>query len=203
MYRMVFGDRTPSGCENPIPFPDPGVRCATPGFAIAPFQGANSADDVTHQVLAMPQSLAQIYLHLVFSTKERRPYLQDLSLRDESHHYLGGICNQLDCPVIRVGGASDHVHVLSRLSRTVTVAGLVRELKLASAKWFKSRTEQAGPFQWQSGYGAFSVSPGHVEALVAYIENQERHHRTESFQDEFRRLLLKYDTPWDERYVWD
>ncbi|MBI3410755.1 MAG: IS200/IS605 family transposase [Planctomycetes bacterium] len=151
----------------------------------------------------MPQSLAQIYVHIVFSTKERRPFLQDQSLREEAHKYLGAMCNNLDCPVLRVGGVADHVHVLCRLGRTITLADLVRELKRESSKWLKTKAPTLDDFHWQNGYGAFSVSPAHVEAVRQYIANQEEHHRATSFQDEFRRLLKKYGLEWDERYVWD
>ena len=151
----------------------------------------------------MPQSLAQIYLHVVYSTKDRRPFLQDPTIRDETHKYLGGVCNNLGCPVLCVGGVADHVHVLCRLGRTISVADLVRELKRESSQWLKSKSKDLADFFWQNGYGAFSVSPGHVEILRAYIANQEEHHRRESFQDEYRRLLAKYGLEWEERYVWD
>jgi REP element-mobilizing transposase RayT len=151
----------------------------------------------------MPQSLAQIYLHIVFSTKERRPFLQDAKLRDDLHHYLGGTCNNLDCPVLCVGGIDDHVHILCRLGRSLSVAELVKELKRNSSQWAKTQTTDLRDFYWQSGYGAFSISPGHVGALRGYITTQEEHHRKESFQQEFRRLLTKYGLTWDERYVWD
>ncbi len=151
----------------------------------------------------MPQSLAQIYLHIVFSTKNRVPLLEDVALRDEMHNYLGGTCNQLDCPVLRVGGIADHVHILCRLGKTMVVSHLIQELKRESSKWIKTKGPQWGDFYWQNGYGAFSVSPGHVEALRVYVANQEAHHRTATFQDEFRRLLTKYGVQWDERYVWD
>jgi REP element-mobilizing transposase RayT len=151
----------------------------------------------------MSHSLAQIYLHLVFSTKERRPYLENRSLRDELHNYLGGTCNNLGCPILCVGGVADHVHLLCRLGRMISVADLVRELKRESSKWLKTKDADLANFHWQTGYGAFSVSPGHVEVLRAYIDKQEEHHGRESFQDEFRRLLTKYGLEWDERYVWD
>jgi REP element-mobilizing transposase RayT len=151
----------------------------------------------------MSQSLAQIYLHIVFSTKERRPFLQDKAIRDELHKYLGGTCNNLDCPVLRVGGVADHVHILCRLGRSIAVAELLKELKRDSSQWVKTKSPALSDFYWQNGYGAFSVSPGHVEALREYIANQEEHHRAETFQDEFRRLLTKYGLQWDERYVWD
>ena len=151
----------------------------------------------------MPQSLAQIYLHIVFSTKERRAYLQDAAIREETHRYLGGTCNNLGCPVLRVGGVEDHVHLLCRLGRTITIADLIRELKRESSQWLKPKAPDLAGFYWQNGYGAFSVSPGHVESVREYIAKQEEHHRATTFQDEFRRLLTKYGVEWDERYVWD
>ena len=83
------------------------------------------------------------------------------------------------------------------------MSDLVKELKRDSSKWAKEQAAAMANFYWQNGYGAFSISPGHVESLRSYIANQEEHHRTESFQDEFRRLLTKYGLDWDERYVWD
>jgi REP element-mobilizing transposase RayT len=151
----------------------------------------------------MSQSLSQIHLHLIFSTKQRRPYLQRKELRDELFHYLGGVCTNLACPPTIVGGVEDHVHILCRLSRTEKVAVLIRELKRESSKWIKQKDPRLRTFQWQEGYGAFSVSPSHVRRLRAYIANQEAHHRKESFQDEFRRILQKYDVEYDERYIWD
>jgi REP element-mobilizing transposase RayT len=151
----------------------------------------------------MPQSFAQIHLHLVFSTKGRIPALQDKAFRDETHRYIGGACNRMDCPAVCVGGVADHVHILCLLSRTISVAGLVQELKKESSKWLKTKGPSLSDFHWQSGYGAFSISQSHGEALRKYIENQERHHAAESFQDEFRRLLKKHGLTWDERYVWD
>jgi len=151
----------------------------------------------------MPQSLAQIYLHVVHSTKERRRYLQDPALRDELHNYLGGICRNLGCPSLVVGGVEDHVHILCRFSRTITVASLLAELKRESSKWVKTRSRELFDFHWQDGYGAFSASPGDVEGLREYIRTQEEHHKKESFQVEFRRLLQAHGIEWDERYVWD
>ena len=151
----------------------------------------------------MSQSLALIYLHIVFSTKQRRAFLQDKALRAELHAYLGGTCRNLDSPSLIVGGVEDHVHILCRLARTRTVAELLRELKRESSKWLKEKDAGLAEFHWQDGYGAFSISPGHVEILRAYIANQEEHHKKETFQDEFRRLLAKYAVEYDERYVWD
>ena len=151
----------------------------------------------------MPQSLVQIYLHIVFSTKHREPLLADATFRERTHGYLMGTLENLGCPRLKIGGVADHVHILCRLSRTIEVADLVRDLKRDSSKWIKEQNPRLGHFHWQSGYGAFSVSPSHVDALCAYIANQEEHHRQESFQDEFRRLCHKYGVDFDERYVWD
>ena len=151
----------------------------------------------------MPQSLAQVYLHIIFSTKDRLPFLADQSIRDEMHHYLGGICNNVDCPILRVGGVADHVHLLCRFGRTLSIADLIQELKRESSRWVKTKSASLADFHWQNGYGAFSISPGHVEPVRTYIATQEDHHRTESYQDELRRLLKKYDLECDERYVWD
>jgi len=151
----------------------------------------------------MPQSLARNYLHIVFSTKNRVPYLRDSDIRHEMFAYLGGVCrNQNSAPLI-VGGMEDHVHILCHLSKSLSVETLVRELKRDSSKWLKSRGDDFRGFYWQAGYGAFSISPSHVESLEKYIAQQENHHRRTPFQEEFRRLLEKYRLEWDERYVWD
>ena len=151
----------------------------------------------------MPQSLVQIYLHIVYSTKERRDFLSSKELRKRTHSYLAGACNSLKCPAILVGGVEDHVHVLCRFGKTIEVATLIRELKRESSKWVKEQDQNLQNFHWQAGYGAFSVSPSHVAALKEYIADQENHHKKISFQDEFRRLCEKYGVEIDERYVWD
>jgi putative transposase len=105
--------------------------------------------------------------------------------------------------VLRVGGVADHIHVLCRFGRTLSIANLLQELKRESSKWIKTQSNTLADFHWQNGYGAFSISPSHVEEVRHYIATQEEHHRTVTFQEEFRRLLSKYGLEWDERYVWD
>lgn len=151
----------------------------------------------------MSQSLTQLYIHLVFSTKHRAPFLRDDELRERMHGYLVGICKGQGSPSIATGGTEDHVHLLVRLAKTLDVASLVRELKRDSSKWVKAENPQLGDFHWQEGYGAFSISPSHAEALKPYIAGQMEHHRRETFQDEFRRICAKYGVEIDERYVWD
>jgi REP element-mobilizing transposase RayT len=151
----------------------------------------------------MSQSLAQLYVHIVFSTKNRQPFFKDGAFRERTHAYLHGICENQGSPSLRIGGAEDNVHILCRLSKTLDVATLIRELKRDSSKWVKEENSGLADFHWQNGYGAFSVSPSHIDALIEYIANQEEHHRRETFQEEFRRWCMKYGVAIDERYVWD
>ena len=151
----------------------------------------------------MSQSLAQIYLHLIFSTKHRQPFLKNPEFRQRVHAYLAGICKNLDCPSLQTGGIEDHVHILCRFGNAIALKDLLRDLKRDSSKWVKTQEQRLAGFQWQLGYGVFSISPSHVEPLRQYIANQEEHHRQETFQDEFRRLCEKYGLPIDERYAWD
>ena len=151
----------------------------------------------------MSQSLVQVYLHVVFSTKDRNPFLHDATIRGNLHAYLVGVCRNLESPSLIIGGVEDHVHILCRQSKNLSVAELIRELKRESSKWMKTQTDALSFFYWQEGYGAFSVSPGHIEALKQYIANQHEHHRQVTYQDEFRRLCLKYGVELNERYAWD
>jgi putative transposase len=151
----------------------------------------------------MPQSLANVLVHIVFSTKERRAMFQNPELRDEMHRYIAGISANLECPVIIVGGATDHVHLLANQSRTIALAEWVKELKRASSLWAKKKSSQWDLFRWQAGYGAFSVSQSQKNRAQEYIRSQEDHHRRLSFQDEVRQLLAKHNVVFDERYVWD
>ncbi len=121
----------------------------------------------------------------------------------ELYSYLGGICNNLESQVIRIGGYSDHVHILCLLSKKIALCKLVEELKSHSSKWMKTRSVMLANFYWQDGYGAFSVNPYKVGNLIAYIDNQLEHHGKRTFQQEYRAFLKKYKVEFDERYVWD
>ncbi|HZT22350.1 MAG TPA: transposase [Verrucomicrobiae bacterium] len=151
----------------------------------------------------MPQSLSAVYLHLVFSTKDRRPFLRDKRVRDALHAYLGGVSKTLDCPPLIVGGVEDHVHLLCRFARTITQAEWVKELKRISNGWLKEHGRDYADFEWQGGYADFSVSQSNLKQVEQYIANQEEHHRKTTFQDELRTLLRKHEIEFDERYVWD
>ena len=151
----------------------------------------------------MPQSLSVVYLHLVFSTKDRQPFLRDPVIRAEMHKWLGSASGQLQCPSVIVGGVEDHVHILGRLARTISQADWVKELKRTSSLWIKERDPRLSEFAWQAGYGVFSVSVSNLEAVREYIARQEEHHAKRTYQDEYRKLLEKHGETWDERYVWD
>jgi REP element-mobilizing transposase RayT len=150
----------------------------------------------------MPQSLSAVYIHLVYSTKERRPFLKDETIRLSTHRYLGGISKKLGCAPIIVGGVDDHVHLLARLGRIITQAEWVKELKRVSSLWLK-KEYRIRQLEWQGGYAAFSVSQSDLEQVTKYIANQAEHHKKTSFQDELRLLLQEHDVVWDERYIWD
>lgn len=150
----------------------------------------------------MPQSLSRVIIHLIFSTKDRHPWL-DPEVRPRMHAYLATVCRDLGGETHRVGGMSDHVHIVTTLPRTISQAELVEKAKTSSSGWIKTLGSSYTQFHWQRGYGAFSVSPSQLAEVVRYVEKQEDHHRTRTFQEEFREVLRKHDLPFDERYVWD
>ena len=150
----------------------------------------------------MAQSLSNVLLHIVFSTKHRRPWI-DAAIEQELFKYLATVCKTLACPSHAIGGADDHIHIACSLSRTVTVSKLVQELKQDSSKWIKTKGERLADFSWQNGYGAFSVGQSQLDDLRGYIATQREHHRRVTYQDEFRRICEKYGVAIDERYVWD
>ncbi len=151
----------------------------------------------------MPQSLSNVLVHLVFSTKDRRPFLKDESLRAGMHRYLGATSNTLKCPPVIVGGVEDHVHILARQARTIALAEWVKELKRVTSIWIKAQDPKLRSFQWQAGYGAFSVSQSNSDQVAEYIRHQQEHHQTRDFKAEYRALLERHGIDFDERYVWD
>jgi len=150
----------------------------------------------------MPQSLAQIYIHLIFSTKGHTGWL-DQNITNELHQYIAAILNATQSPALAVGSSIDHIHILFSLTKNQPVCNIVEEIKKRSSKWLKTQNPDLADFSWQNGYGAFSVSPSQLQSVQKYILNQPVHHRRENFQDEYRRFLEKYQINFDERYVWD
>jgi REP element-mobilizing transposase RayT len=150
----------------------------------------------------MPQSLSLVVIHIIFSTKDRCGLLA-ADTRPKLHAYLATVARNAGCECYRAGGMADHVHLAIRLSRTLTVADLVENLKTASSKWLKTQSSDLAAFSWQRGYGCFSAGPADLDSLCAYIDQQEEHHRTRTFQEELRMFLKKYGVGYDEAYVWD
>jgi|SRR5579862_1268131 len=147
----------------------------------------------------MPQSLSNVALHVVFSTKHRNPYLTP-EIRAELFPYLGAVLKNFECPPIQIGGVDDHIHLLFLMARTVTIAQAVEKVKTSSSKWMKTKNPE---FAWQAGYGVFSVGREDRDGAIRYIRNQDEHHRKLSFQDEYREMLRLAAVPFDEQYVWD
>ncbi len=150
----------------------------------------------------MAQSLAKIYVHLIFSTKERERTLPD-EIRPELHAYMGGILKGLGCSAIEINTEPDHAHVLFLLSRTEALSNIVGHLKKSSNDWLREQDPQLAQFFWQAGFGAFSVSQSQIADVRVYIRNQREHHRVRSFQEEIRAFLKAYEVEYDERYLWD
>jgi REP element-mobilizing transposase RayT len=149
----------------------------------------------------MPQSLVKILVHIVFSTKNRMAIITP-EIEPGLFGYIHGIVKNHDARLITANGTADHVHLLVSLGRN-DVAELIGDIKRSSSTWIKKQDRRFSQFYWQKGYGVFSIGRSQVAAVSKYIADQKEHHKTQSFQDEFRVLLKKYDVDYDERFVWD
>ena len=150
----------------------------------------------------MAQSLSNILVHLVFSTKDRRPILLDQQ-RPDLHAYIGGALADMNSQLVEINSVRDHVHILFVQSKVHAPAKIVEQVKSGSSGWLRREFRDYRDFAWQTGYGEFSVSPIHVDSVRDYIRNQAEHHRVEDFKTEFRRFCEKNGMPLDERYAWD
>jgi putative transposase len=148
----------------------------------------------------MPQSLSAVYLHAIFSTKDRTPYLQNASFRKQVFDCLSSISNDNECPSVLVGGWNDHIHILSQSSPSITQHAWIKEMKRVSTIWIRSQGSKN--FSWQTGFCCLSVSPSNLDKVVKYIANQEEHHGKVTFQDEYRKFLYRHGLEFDEKYVW-
>jgi REP element-mobilizing transposase RayT len=152
----------------------------------------------------MPQSLAKVLVHIVYSTKDRRPWMQTEKIRTELYKYKATILrDKVDSPALIIGGVEDHIHALCLLSRKFAIMKVIEVSETATTKWLKKQGPQYAEFEWQAGYGIFSVSESNSEKVYEYIANQVEHHRKASFQSEFRALCIRHKAAIDERYVWD
>jgi putative transposase len=150
----------------------------------------------------VPQSLASVQMHVVFSTKQREPLI-DPAIAPRLYEYLAGTARERGCRLLTTGGMPDHVHLLVSFGRELAIADFVRTVKAGSSRWVHDTYPDRPGFAWQAVYGVFSVSWSQVPVVTRYIERQEEHHRTKSFQEEYRQFLAAHEMTWDERYVWD
>ena len=148
----------------------------------------------------MPQTLVQLFAHVIFSTKNRLPTIRP-EIEPELFAYIGGIANNNNSKLLAAGGTEDHVHLLISLSKNMGLSELVGDIKRSTSAWIKKQDDQYSGFGWQDGYGAFSVGNTQLDSVKAYIANQKQHHGATEFEDEFRYFLHKYDVDYDERYV--
>jgi REP element-mobilizing transposase RayT len=150
----------------------------------------------------MPQSFAALHYHIIFSTKNREPFL-DRALQPRLYEYVGGILRNHNGALLAAGGMPDHVHLLVGLHREMSVAEGVKFVKGLSSEWIHDTFPDRRAFAWQAGYGAFTVSYSNRDQVKRYIDGQEEHHRTRTFQEEFVAFLQRHGIGYDERYLWD
>jgi REP element-mobilizing transposase RayT len=150
----------------------------------------------------MSHTYTNLLYHVVFSTKERRPFISP-DVKPRLHAYLGGIANEIDCIPLKIGGVADHVHLLLKIPPKLAVSEVLRLLKCNSSGWVHREFPQLRSFAWQEGYGAFTVSASKKPDVETYIANQEEHHRQRSFQDEFLSLLERHEVEFDPLTIWD
>jgi REP element-mobilizing transposase RayT len=152
----------------------------------------------------MPQSLARVLVHIVYSTKGRHPWLRDEHIRAQLFAYKAAVLREaVDTPAPVIGGMEDHVHALCSLSRKFCIKDVIEKAKTQTSKWIKQQGVQYADFHWQAGYGIFSVSESNADHVSSYIRRQAEHHKTMSWQDELRELCKRHGIALDERYAWD
>jgi REP element-mobilizing transposase RayT len=150
----------------------------------------------------MASTLTNLLYHIVFSTIHREPIIT-APIRSDLYAYMGGIVRGEGGVLLEIGGMPDHVHLVTRFKSEPSVATMLKKIKSKSSQWLNDKPNRPGRFQWQTGYGAFTVSVSQLDVVRAYVQNQEQHHRRKTFQDEFRVLLDKHGIEYDERYIWD
>ncbi len=140
--------------------------------------------------------------HIIFSTKDRRGLLADKN-RDEIHRYITGIIRNLDCTLLRINSVSNHAHLLCKIKPSIAVSDFVSKVKSNSSRWMKEHFELPFGFQWQSGFSSFSVSESAAEHVIRYIESQQEHHKTVTFEEELKSFLDKHGINYDPMHYLD
>ena len=149
----------------------------------------------------MAQTLTSLLVHVIFSTKNREPYITP-EIEPELFAYMGGILKNHECRLLDAGGTADHIHLLISQSKNASLSSLMKDVKKDSSSWIKTKGDSFRNFHWQDGYGAFSVGNSEVERLKNYVATQKEHHRKRSFQEELIMLLEECGIEYDERYLW-
>ena len=150
----------------------------------------------------MPSTYTNLLYHVVFSTKQRTPLISN-EFQEELYRYIGGIVRAEGGVQFEIGGTSDHIHILAKFKPAISVSEMLAKIKANSSKWANEHKMKLRKFGWQEGYAAFSVSESQVPAVREYIRNQEEHHRTQPYQEEFIALLERHGIEYDPRYLWD
>ena len=150
----------------------------------------------------MADTFSQIYIHLVFSVKERQNVIHK-TWREELFKYVSGILKGKNQKVFAIGGMPDHIHILISLRPNCMISELVNSVKTNSSKWINSRGFVKGKFNWQEGYGAFSYGQSQLDCVIQYINNQEQHHQKKSFKEEYIELLQRFNVKFEEKYLFD
>ena len=149
----------------------------------------------------MAQTLVSLFVHVIFSTKNREPFITT-EIEPELFAYVGGILKYHESRLLDAGGTSDHVHLLISQSKNIALSSLMKDVKKTSSSWIKTKGNRFRNFHWQDGYGAFSIGKSEIPTLNKYIAGQKEHHRKRTFQEELIAFLDEYGIACDERYLW-
>ena len=149
----------------------------------------------------MGSTLSNLVYHVIFSTKGREQFIIP-EIRNELHHYMGGIIKGEGGVLLQAGGTADHIHIVIRLKPVHSLSEMMQKIKGSSSKWLNEQQRLKHKFAWQEGYGAFTVNESRIPAVIRYVSGQETHHRKQTFKDEFVQILKRHRVAYDERYVW-
>ena len=149
----------------------------------------------------MGSTLSNLVYHVVFSTKNREPLLIP-AVRDDLYRYIAGIVKKEKGVLIQIGGMPDHLHLVVKLNPAHSLSDVMKNIKAGSSKWINDQKMVMGRFGWQEGYGAFTISESQLSGVIQYVKEQESHHRTLSFKDEFVLFLKRHRIEYDDRYIW-
>ncbi|MFV0604435.1 MAG: IS200/IS605 family transposase [Niabella sp.] len=150
----------------------------------------------------MANTYTQLYIHIVFSVKGRQNLIQK-TWKEELYKYICGIVSGKEQKVYAIGGVSDHIHILVSVKPNIALSDLVRDIKANASKWINEKRFVSGKFQWQEGFGAFSYAISQLDNVIAYINNQEQHHKKKTFKEEYVEMLQKFNVDYDDKYLFE